>query len=185
MATGNAARILRAPGRLVASPVDLGKVYPYGGTELGLVRSVVVQPIGEAFRVESELLGDATDVLESELRFVFSCMLRGWDDDALATLFPDFYSIGGTSSRALFSAPGNAKPGASALSRSVSLLYAPLDVVNVPAVLVHNGVPDWQAGAELAFQRGTELVLPLAVECVRSVTGRTLQIGRLADLSLS
>lgn len=184
MTAGDAARILRVPGRLVVGPTDLGVAFPYGGTQVGFTRRVVVQPLGAGFRVESEALGDATDVLEAPTRHVMACFVRGWDDDALRLLFPDQYDAGARSGHAVVTVPNRARPGASALGRAVRLLYVPDDVIAAPALLIDRAVPDWSPGAELAFQRGTELGIPLAVECVRSTSGRILSIGRLADLTL-
>lgn len=184
MASGNAARIIRAPGRLVADPTSLATAYPHGGTELGLARLCVLQPLGSPFRVESEALADATDVLEGPLRFVFSCFLRGWDDDALRLIMPDFYSAGATSQHAVFEAPGSAKPGASAIGRARIFLFAADDPLNTPSVLILRGIAEWSAAAELAWQRNEELGLPIAIECLRNSAGRTVQIGRLADLTL-
>lgn len=185
MAAGNVARVLRAPGRLVVNPADLDDAYPYGGTEVGKSRLCVLQPLGTSFRVECEGLGEATDVLEANNRWVFSCQLRGWDDDAVQLLLAAGQEAGGTSGHRGFFVPGTATPGESALSHSVVLLYVPDDVIHVPAVLIYNGVPDFADGAEIAFQRGEEMVLPLAVDCFRDTNDNILRVARLADLSLT
>ena len=186
MAAGSASRVLRAPGRLVVDPSNLALNYPYGGTEVGRTRLVVLQMLGTGFRVESEGLGgEASDVVESTNRFVLSCFLRGWDDAAVERFFARNYTQGAVSGHAVFAEPGNAEPGRSALARAVSLLYVPDDAVHAPSVLIYRGVPDWSEGAEVAYQRGEELGIPLAVECVRSTTGKILEVGRLVDLSLT
>lgn len=185
MVAGNVARVIRAPGRVVIGPTDLSVAYPYGGTEVGKSNLCVVQPLGTSFRIEAEGLGEATDILEATHRYVFSCFLRGWDDDAVQKFFADNYSAGGTSKHAVFSVPGSAVPGASAIGRALIVLYVPDDTIHVPAVLVYSGVPDWSEGAEMAFQRGSELGLPVALDCLRDSNGNTLAIGRLADLSLT
>lgn len=184
MAAGAAARILRAPGRLVVGPTNLAVAYPHGGTEIGLVRRVVVQTLGAGFRIESELLGAATDVLESSQRYVMACLLRGWDDDAIRLLLADHYDAGAVSGHAVLTVPNRQQPGSSSLGRAKTLLYVPDDPVNAPALLIDRGIPEWSEGAELAFTRGDELGIPLAVECMRSEAGRILQIGRLVDLTL-
>ena len=61
----------------------------------------------------------------------------------------------------------------------------PDDSLSSPSVLIYAGIPDFSDGAEIGWQRGDELGIPLAVECVRGVTGKILEIGRLADLSLT
>lgn len=184
MAAGSAARVLRAPGRLVVDPTDLGIAFPYGGTQVGLVRLVVLQTLGANFRVESEMLGEATDVLESPNRYVMGCMLRGWDDDAMRLLIADNYDAGAVSGHAVITIPNRQRPGASGLARARTLLYAPDDPVNAPALLIHRGIPEWGGGSQLSFSRAEELGMPLTVECLRNDAGVILQIGRLADLTL-
>ena len=184
MTAGNVSRVIRAPGRLVVSPTNLSLAYPYGGTEVGKTRLVVLQSLGTGFRVEAEGLGEATDVLEGSHRFVFSCFLRGWDDDGIRLLFPDRYTLGAVSGHARVDIPGTAVPGASMLDRAKTMLFVPDDPVQAPAVLIYRGVPDWSEGAEFAFQRQEELGIPLAVECMRSTSDKILSIGRLVDLTL-
>lgn len=185
MATGNATRILRAPGRLVVSPSDLTLSYPYGGTEVGKTRLVALTRIATPFRVPCEGLGgESSDILEPPAQFVFSCFVRGWDDDAVERFFANNFVQGATTGHSLLREPGLRVGGASALGRAVSLLYVPDDPVHAPACLVYRGVPDWTDGAELAWQRQEELGIPLAVECMRNGVDKIVEVGRLADLTL-
>ena len=185
MAAGSASRTIKAPGRVVVNPTDLSTAYPYGGTEVGRTNAAVWLPQGTMFRVESEGLGEATDVLEANNRCAFACFVRGWDDDAIAKFFSGNYTAGSVSQHAVFSEPGTTTPGQSALSRAVILLYVPDDVIHVPAMLVYRGVPEWTDGAELALQRGSELGLPVTLDCIRDTNDNILSVGRLADLSLT
>lgn len=187
MASGSAARIIRAPGRVILNPTEAfdGGTYPYGGTEIGKTKLCAIQPLGTAMRVVSEGLGEATDILEADNRYFFTCMLRGWDDDAVRLLLAAGYEAGTVTQHAVFHEPGSVTPGQSALSRSVILAYIPDDPVHVPGVLVYSGVPDWSEGAELAFQHGSEVLLPVALDCMRDTNGNILRVGLLADLSLT
>jgi hypothetical protein len=186
MGAGNVSRVLKVPGRLVANPQDLGQAFPYEGTQIGLVRSIVVQSIGLGFRVESEGLGAVSDVLTASQRHVMSCFLRGWDDDAISLLLPGHYTEGDVSGHARLDIPGpGTQPGASALSSAPSLLYVPDNPIDAPALLVRRAVVEWGDASEIAFARGSELGIPLTVECVQDATGTSLQIGRLVDLTLS
>ena len=187
MAAGNVARIIRAPGRVIVGPTEAfdGGTYPYGGTEVGKTNAVVLQPLGSAFRVEYESLGEAGDILNPNNQYVFTCFLRGWDDDAVAQFFAGNVSTGSPTQHSVFTAPGALTPGASALGRAVVLVYVPDDIIHVPAIIVYRGVPDWDDGAELAWQRGSELGIPLALECMRNTSNNILRIGRLDDLSLT
>jgi hypothetical protein len=186
MASGNVSRVLRAPGRLVVNPTGLGVTFPYGGTEVGKTRLVVLTSFNTSIRIECEGLGnEASDVLERTSRYVFSCFVRAWDDDAIEQFFASNFVQGSASGHSLLREPGDRVAGASALERAVKLLYVPDDPISNPAVMIYRGVPDWSENAELAFQRQEELGLPLAVECVRGSSGDILEVGRLADITIA
>jgi len=185
VASTDVARVIRAPGRIVVGPSDLSAAYPHGGTEIGLTRACVLQPVGSAFEVVSEgLAGGVTDVLEPAHEYVFSCFVRGWSDAAVSRFFRDHYVAGSASGHARYSAP-SPPHGSSALGYALTLLFVPDDSIHVPAIIVYRGVPDWSESAEVAFQRGDELGLPLAFDCLRSDAGKILEVGMLADLSVS
>jgi len=185
VAAGAASRVIRSPGRLVVEPANLSTEFPYGGIEVGKSQGFALTPLGSPFLVMCEALGEATDVLEGENRWAFSVFLRGWDSDAIRYLLPEGYDQGTVTRHATYSVPGTATPGESALDRSLVLIYVPDDTIQSPAVLLYRAIPDWSDGAELAFQRGQELGLPLTFECVRDDNGQILAIGRLPDLSLT
>ena len=185
MATGDVARILRAPGTVYLNPTDLSAASPYGGTAVGHTNLCALQPLGTPFRVEYESLGEAGDILEPNNAYVFVCFIRGWDDDAVNLFLHGEHEDGSTTQHAVFAEPGDSTPGESMLSRAVTLLYVPDDLIHVPGLIVYRGVPHWTEGSELAFQRGTELGIPLTLECVRDENGNTLRMGRFADLSLA
>ena len=184
MVAGNASRIIHAPGRIVIDPTNLSNAYPHGGTEIGKSNACPLTRIGQPFRVESEALGEATDILEGNNHYVFNCFLRGWDDDAVEQMLVGGYTVGGTTRHATFNAPKNV-PGASSTGRSVILLYVPDDLIHSQAILIYNGIPDWTEGSEIAFQRGDELGLPLTVDCLRDSNDNMVTVGRYADLSLT
>lgn len=185
MSAGDVARTLRAPGRLVVNPTDLTLSYPYGGTEIGKTRLVVLRNVGSMLRVACEGLGgEPSDILEGPAHYVFACFLRGWDDDAVRFFFADNYVQGSATGHAVLREPGLRKSGSSALGRALRLLYVPDDDVGAPGLIAYRAVPDWSDGAELAFQRRDELGIPIVAELVRGTTGKILEVGRIADLSL-
>ena len=186
MASGDVSKVLRAPGRLVVNPTDLDLDYPYGGTEVGKTRLVVLTSFNTSVRIECEGLGnEPSDILERTSRYVFSCFVRAWDDDAIELFFARNFVQGAVTGHSLLREPGTRVAGASALDRALRMLYVPDDLTSNPAVMIYRGVPDWSENAELAFQRQEELGLPLAVECVRGETDKIIEVGRLADLSLT
>lgn len=175
------------PGDIVDSPTGFssGPAIPnYGGIEVGKTRAFAIQPLGRAFRVQSEGLGEASDVLESNNEYVVSFFVRGWDDDAIEQFLGGGYAAGATTRHAVWSEPGSVTPGASASLRAKKVLYVPDDTRHVPAVLVYAGVPDWSDAAELALQRTEEFGLPISLDCLRDSSDRILQVGLLSDLTL-
>lgn len=186
MVAGKVQNILRSPGRLVVNPSTAFDTssFPYGGLEIGKANAAVLQPLGTSFRPWYESLGEVGDVLEADNRYVFTCFLRGWDDDAVRELLAAGYHLGGLTQHSVFFEPGEATPGASALKRAIRLLFVPDNQIHNPALFIYRGVPDWEEGAEIAYQRAEEHGIPLSVECVRDVNGNILRMGRLQDLPL-
>lgn len=189
MAAGSVATVIHAPGRVVVTPTTAFATgtFPFGGTQVGKANKVLLTPAGqEPYRPWSEGLGAATDSLEPHHRWVVTCFLRGWDDDAIAQFFARGYSAGTESQRAVFSAPGSRVAGASRLALGLKIAFVPDDQVQSPGFLLYRAVPNWGASAEMAWQRKDELGIPLALECFHdaSTPARILKIGRMADLAL-
>jgi len=135
------------------------------------------------YLVMHEDTGEPGDVIEGGSIYRFVCVLRGWDNDAIEQLFQDAFVKGDVSQHAVFKAPGDRKAGTSAMPRAVRLAYVPDDVEHVSGVVCYNAIPDFTPNESLAFQRATELGLPLTFQCLRDDSGRILEIGRLADIS--
>ena len=52
-------------------------------------------------------------------------------------------------------------------------------------MLIYRGIPSWAGGAGHAWQRGTELGLPITAAGLRDGNDLIDSAGRLADLSLT
>ena len=180
-------RVIRAPGKIIATPTDLADAAgtgEYGGTIIGSTRSVVLVPLGEPYRVESEGLGEHSDILEPNKRYVVTFFLRGWDKAAVQNLLAGGYAAGATTGNAVWKEPGTKTAGASASGRALVWLFAPDDTHNHPALILRAGIPNFADGAEVAFQRGEEFGLTVAVECLRNSSNQILDMGHLEDLTL-
>jgi hypothetical protein len=189
MATGSTPRILRAPGRICLNPTESfsaeNAVFPYGGTEIGLVKSAAVFSRRTLLPVMCEGLGEPGDWLEGEPMFTFSCFLRGWDDDGIASLMNYASAEGAVTQHQLWAVPGP-RAGRSARTRAVKLLYEPDDKLNVPGCIVYFGIPDLDEGSEISFSRDAELGFPLTLICHRaSTTSLMMAIGRVQDLNVN
>jgi hypothetical protein len=137
--------------------------------------------VSRVLRAPGRLVVKPTDL---STEFPYGGIEVGKTRMVVLTSFKNFVQ-GSVTGHSLLREPGNRVAGASALSRAVSMLYVPDDPISNPAVLIYEGIPDWSENAELAFQRQEELGLPISVECVRNGSGNILEVGRLADLSLS
>jgi len=179
--------VIRAAGTIIASPTDLTDAAgtgEYGGSIIGSTRAVALEPLGSPYRVECEGLGEYSDVLEGNNRYVASFFLRGWSLSAVANLLAGGYSQGATTKNAVWKVPGTRTPGQSASGRGLVWLFVPDDTLNHPALIIRSGIPDFADSAELAFQHREELGLSVAVECLRNTSGQTLDMGHLEDLTL-
>ena len=159
-----------------------GAAYPYGGTFLGRCRATVLQPVGEEPLLVKSEAGFPTDILEPDNFWIAGFFLRGFDDDAIRRM--PGYERGPNTQHAVFAVPGQTTPGESALSRAMTILFVPDDPLGTPGFIIYNGVANWSAQAEVAFQRKEEMGLPLTVTCFRDGRNNILRIGILADLPL-
>tara|TARA_R100000458_G_scaffold59708_1_gene71301 strand:+ start:229 stop:792 length:564 start_codon:yes stop_codon:yes gene_type:complete len=179
-------RIMRAPGTVIAGPTSLtaGSTGEYGGEIIGSTRAVALVPLGTSYRVECEGIGEFSDVLEGNNRYLVNFFLRGWDKMAVAKLLAGGYSVGSVTGNAVWKEPGTKTPGQTATTRALVWLFVPDDTTNHPALIIRAGIPDFADGAELAFQRGEEFGLDVSLECIQDSDGDILDMGMLEDLSL-
>lgn len=189
MAAGTARGVIRAPGKLIVAPSQAfdGGAFPYGGTPVGLIRDARLTEFGlPGKEIFDEGSGEVVEVLEPARRWMFTCFLRGWDDDAVAQFFKGNRSQGDVSQHSVFNVPGTRLPGQStADSLNLVLAFIPDNPIEVDGFMIYRGVPMWTPDAELAFQAGEEFALPLQVLCLRNSANHTVQIGRLPDLPLA
>lgn len=185
MAAGESVRTIRAPGRLVVNPTQAlaSATCPYGGVEVGKAIGCVLLPMDRPFAVVAEGLDEPIDILRGGSDAVFTCLLRGWDDDAIAQFRSGGYTPGAQSQHAMYSVPKTNVAGTSMLDRAVRLLYVPDDTLHVPALIMYRAVPHWQEGAQIPLQRGADFVLPITFRCLRDATDRIFVLSRLHDLA--
>lgn len=183
MAVGRAADTLYSPGRLVVDPTSFAGSFPYGGTAIGRHVELRIFSFGNPVRIESEGLGEASDILYPTNEHVATFGLRGFDDDAVELLFAGNYQAGATTGHSVINIPGSASPGQSMLANAVGLLFVPDDTNRNPAVMVYRGAPYLPDGAEIPLQRSREFLLPVGVQCLRNAAGNTIEVGRIADLT--
>lgn len=191
MVAGNPSSVIRNAGKLVVGPDTVtlpGSDGNYGGTAIGLITGAVLTPLGVGRRIENEGLGQATDILAPNNRYVFSCFLRGADDDVKTLLLRGNRAEGSKSAHGVLTFPGSRTPGQSIIDyANVVLLFVPDNRIDHDALIMYRAIPLWDENAEVAYQKGEEYGIPLGFELLLNgaSTPHTHQIGRLVDLSLS
>ena len=186
MATARARDVLKIPGKLVKDPTDLAAAYPYGGTELGLYRSVVFNP-GMSYRpiLAEEHAMAAVEVLVGEMAPTVACTLRSYDDDAIAAIFPQ-QAAGGTSGHKVISwkATGTGRAGTRVSQSSMKLLFVPNAPIRHPAIYIPDAMPAIAEDASVALSSGSEWGVNIVFHCRPDATDRLALAGRIVDLTL-
>lgn len=187
MATGAARDVRFVPGKLVMNPTDLTAAYPYGGTELGLTAAVLFKPGIMSRQHGAEEWGGT--VVESTFTgqvALISCVLRSFDKDALAKVFPNTATGDQTGRVGLdgrVSASANL-PGYRMSNKAVKLLWVPDDLVENEAILIYNAIPGVDEAAELALSINVEFGTPVFFLASVDSQKRICKVAPLEDLVL-
>lgn len=194
MATVDARKVLRAPGRLAYGCTNLALAWPHGGTGLGNVRGIVLRYARTDFRVTAEEFGfEPVEVIQGGESWSVGAVLRDADDDAYSKLFPNT-AAGTTTQHKVVTAPGSVRAGALGSARGVVLVFTPEGAthakaaatpdVAVPFVVLYRAIPMVEESAEVALTRSADVALPAIFVGIRDSSDRMLAMGRRADLTL-
>lgn len=167
-------------GSLVAT-----KTFPFGGTELGLVRSATFRSHQVSVSISEEPYGEEkVDLLDLGQDWTFECELRGLDPNAVATVFPAF-AAGPVSGRTDVVYPGATfRAGTLRSASAVKLIVVPLDTNRHPCWYLPNALPIVASDEEEELQADKELVVKAIFQATRDATGRVFLRRRLEDLTL-
>lgn len=177
----SASRIAYVPGRVFINPTDLGIDPPYGGTELGLSRGGEFQPLLPSFEVWAEEFASVVEAFEAAHDWFFATFLRGFDPDALAAVFPNT-EVGAQTQKTVVTYPGTREPGRRVTQRAVTMLYAPLNPIDHPALLLYRALPLWAETQAMALNRPDESALPVAFRAVLDDSRRIWSMGPMWDI---
>lgn len=184
MATSDPLSALEVPGRLVKGPTDLTGSYPYGGTELGLLRDVWWELVDVYQRHTAEEFGARVvgDLWSGEA-FSLAFALRSLDDDALAAVWPNT-RVGEVSQHRVLYGPGPRRPGMlTETAKAAALLFVPDDVQNHDAVLLPRALPRRDRLSRVPLYLGGEQLLGSTWLAIPGANGLAYEIGRLVDLT--
>lgn len=185
MATPATRHVRKIPGRLIKDPTNLSAASPYGGTVLGLVRQIYFRPRSTHRPIEAEEWGNlVVDVVHGGVSCVMACVLRGYDNDALTSIFLD--TATGTPSRekvVRFRAD-NGRAGTLLSAKSMKLLFEPEAPIRHRAIIIREAVPVVMDDTEMALDMTEELGIPVMWYGAPDSSGRVAEIARIGDLSL-
>lgn len=192
MALPDISQILKAPSKIAMGPVSLSTAFPHGGVALGLTQDIVFKPTRAYEMIHEESFGnEVVDVLDLGESVVIAASLRGYDEDAVAQIFPSTIS-GTVSGKKTVSYPnpgadpnqdGTFRAGTLKSANGIKLIITPDDYVTYPAILIYNAVPLVEETAEIKFSY-EEGMIPMLFIATRDSQNRLYQWGRLEDLSL-
>lgn len=158
--------VKRVRGRLSWNPTDLTQDYPHGGTALGLARDHEFQPNIEHKKLAAEEWGGSTaSVLYTGEDPMFLAVLRDFDADALATVWPNVRTtLGGRVT--LTYRPGDEStnlPGTQLDDTHAGLLvFTPDDEDQHDWIIIYRAVPVVQVAAAMALHLDEDLGFPVA-----------------------
>lgn len=178
--------VLRIPGKLVKTPTNLSAAFPYGGTELGVVRDMAFQVGHKTDLPEAEEFKAIAAVLNSGESPVFACVLRSWDNDMISTVWHNIQTSthGQVGMVGKVSGSGITRAGANLTSRGIKLLFAPQADDIHPSILIYNAVPMLAESSELQLSIGREMGLALIFRGLPDSTGRTFVVDQRSNLTL-
>jgi len=182
--------VVQVPGRLCINPTNLATDFPHGGTELGTVRECYVEDLTTTWEVRAEEYGG--EVVESVYTgsgYAFGCILRQFDDTALSTIFPNTVLGTVTQRRGIY---WPQKTGGSAVreghllsSRSVKLLFSPLDSVRNRAVYFFRALPRVAETARVMLSFKDRAEIPVIFLAIRDSAGQGTAIDFLKNITLT
>ncbi len=188
MATADLNQCLQVPGRLVINPTDLTAAYPYGGTELGAVHQIAVRRTAGSFDVmASEYGGAVVETIQGGENWALAAYLRGFDNDAISTVFPNTATGTTTKRRGVkhwMDAASPVRPGSLGSARSVKLLFAPYDVDRCRAVYFFRALPRVEETWEMALSVDTRVEVPVVFVAIPNASLKVAVADFLREITL-
>lgn len=191
MTTSPSSTILRAPGRLVVNPTDLGAAFPYGGSEAGLAQSVRLdrKPVFSPDFMAEEYGSQAYDGLKVREDYSASAVLAQWTDDTLAAAGWPASSGSGTIPSASYDCTTSTLPARLA-GLAHTLLFVPEEVFRggsatgdrALAFLLYRAHPAIQE--PVTFSGFGSALMFVAWKGLPNDSGEVCQLAAFGDLSL-
>ncbi len=187
MAARDDTKIVRTPGRLYKTPTNLAASATYG-TELGAVRACKVRFMGQVPFVLAEEYGCMpVEGGEPADWIMFECLIRQWDDAAVASMFSNT-STGSSSGKKLVTgaAKGTIRAGHNRSAAVDKYIFIPDNIADHEAIYMPRGMPFIVRPSEAMWSVLQERCLEIGIVSLPDGASslRTYQMGRLADMTL-
>lgn len=187
MATTDVNRIVQVPGRLAINPSSFTVPFPGNGTALGAARSILCLPQIVQKEVPLDPYGpEPGEVIYIGSRWKIVAICRGYDPDAIATVFPNVQvaPAGRASSSKAIVHPGTNAPGSKRSGSAVELVFWPDDQLEHPAAVFFRAIPIVDPSTEIWLTRGKQWEFTAAFLAIRRVSdGNAAAVGLLEVLT--
>lgn len=185
MAAPNTRNVVKIPGTLVKNPTNLSAAYPYGGTILGEIRAFSFAVQSKHEEITAEEWGDqVVDIVHGGTSVKLSCVLRGFDNDALEAIFPDTEVAVPSRERRISWRVDNGRAGTLLSTLSFVLLFVPKAADRHNAVLMRDAVPVVEDALELLLSQDKEAELPVLFYGRPDANNKVAEVSRIGDMTL-
>lgn len=162
MSTPVSTKVYRVAGKLIKGATT-NSAPAYGGTIMGAVDKVWLDPGIRYINVFYEELGRTGEVIKIQGDAKFRLRLRGWDDDALAAFFPTY-------SGSVISVTGS-DDGPLSETKTAAWLWAPDRPSEHPGIYIPNGLPLVEANeTSMRFSILYDLSVAVEILCLPTST---------------
>ena len=184
MAIKNVLDVLLNPGVLYHTPTDLSDDPGGFGTALGMIQEVQVKRTVTNVPLQAVEFATVTEYTYAGESWLLACTLRGWDNDAIGTVF-EASSLGSVSGKRLVTHDPDTRPAVLASSRAVPLLFVPFDRTHGLACYFRNAIPITVEEVIMPFDPDEESIVAVVFHAIPdSDSDPAVQLGILADMSI-
>lgn len=185
MAAPATRHILHMPGRLIKDPTDLSLADPYGGTKLGIFKSVTFSLKIEHHPITAEEWGNqVVEVIHAGSSIMIGATLREFDKDALAALFLDTETGSPSGETLVHFRADSGRAGTKLSTLAMKLVFVPRAAVRQPTIYIRQAVPVIAPETAIALATQEEVGIPVLFYGVPDSNEDVGQMGRLGDLTL-
>lgn len=187
MATADLGKVIRGmTGRLCSGPTNLTLDFPHGGTALGEVRDMEFRwGIRTRLVTAEEYGGQVVEGIYAGETDVLACVLRTWDDDALAAVFP-YSAAGNTGHRAIKADVKTdvVRAGSLATARAAKICFSPDSPDQHRFIVLHRAMPLVDESARLQLRLDEEIGIAVVFRGLPDASGLVSTVALRKDVTL-